>query len=87
MTGAMHGAGWIFMILFWTLIVLGIVALGKWLFSTGSAAEQHGHEPLDTLKQRYARGEFSRDQYEEIRRVLSNPEGPYPFPRCDRLKG
>jgi hypothetical protein len=29
MTEAMHGAGWIFMIFFWTLIVLGIVALGK----------------------------------------------------------
>lgn len=87
MNGAMHGAGWIFMILFWTLIVLGIVALGKWLFSTGSAAEQHGREPLETLKQRCARGEVSRDQYEEIRPGLSNPEGPYPFPRCDRLKG
>ena len=52
MTGAMHGAGWIFMILFWTLILLGIVALEKLLFSAGSAAEQHGRERLDTLKQR-----------------------------------
>lgn len=71
MTGSMAGFGWIFMILFWTLIVLGVVALGKWLFST-DGAEQAGRDPLDTLKQRYARGEVSRDQYEEMRRVLDS---------------
>jgi flagellar basal body-associated protein FliL len=45
MTGAMHGAGWIFMIFFWTLIVLGIAALGKWLFSSDNGAEQQGRNP------------------------------------------
>ena len=71
MAGAMAGFGWIYMILFWTLIVLGVVALGKWLFSTDTA-EQVGRGPLDTLKHRYARGEISRDQYEEMRRFLDS---------------
>ncbi len=72
MTGAMHGAGWIFMIFFWTLIVLGVAALEKWLFLSDNGAEQQGRGPLDALKHRYARGEVSREQYEQMRRVLES---------------
>jgi putative membrane protein len=64
------GFGWIFMILFWALIVLGIVALAKWLFSAGSAGGGAGKGPLDIVKERYARGEITRDQYEQMRRDL-----------------
>lgn len=63
------GFGWIFMILFWVVIILGIVALAKWLFS-GSIGGGPGRGPLDILKERYARGEITREQYEQMRRDL-----------------
>lgn len=65
------GFGWIFMILFWALVVLGIVALAKWLFAAGGSAGS-GKRPLDILKERYARGEIARDQYEQMRRDLES---------------
>lgn len=65
------GFGGIFMILFWVLIILGIVALGRWLYS-GRVGGAGGPEkaPLDIVKERYARGEITRDQYEQMRRDL-----------------
>jgi putative membrane protein len=63
------GFGWIFMILFWVLIILGIVALGRWLFYSRDAGGA-ARGPLDILKERYARGEITREQYEQMRRDL-----------------
>lgn len=66
--GWMMGPGWIIMILFWVLIVLGIIALVRWL---GSGGGNHRHEsrptPVEILKERYARGEINRDEYEQKR--------------------
>jgi putative membrane protein len=64
------GFGGIFMILFWALIALGIVALVKWLFSASSAGGS-GKSALEILKERYAKGEINREQYEQMRRDLS----------------
>jgi len=63
------GFGWIFMVLFWALIILGIVALARWLFVAGGSGRS-GQRPLDILKERYARGEINREQYEQMRRDL-----------------
>jgi putative membrane protein len=63
------GFGWILVVLFWILVIAGIVALARWLFyaqGTGSS----GKRPLDILKERYARGEVTREQYEQMRRDL-----------------
>ena len=63
------GFGGVFMILFWALIILGIVALGRWLFSSTGSGDS-GKRPLEILQQRYARGEIDRDQYERMRQDL-----------------
>ncbi|OGA72168.1 MAG: electron transporter RnfE [Betaproteobacteria bacterium RIFCSPLOWO2_12_FULL_65_14] len=65
------GFGWIFMILFWALVILGILALARWLFSPGGSGGS-GRTPLDILKERYARGEIDREQYEQMRRDLES---------------
>ena len=67
------GFGWIFMVLFWALIVLGVVALAKWLFTAGGGGSGASRgTPLDVLKERYARGEINREQYEQMRRDLES---------------
>lgn len=61
------------MILFWALIIFGVVALVKWIFFNGSSSTgTSGRNALDILKERYARGEINREQYEEMRRNLQS---------------
>jgi len=66
------GFGWIFVILFWALIILGVIALAKWILSAGSAGASDSKRPLDIIKERYARGEITREQYEQMRRDLES---------------
>ena len=65
------GLGWIFMILIWVLVIVGIVALVRW-FATGSGdrCEAQRKTPLEILRERYARGETEREEYEQKRRDL-----------------
>ncbi len=67
------GIGMVHMLLFWGLIILGIVALVKWLSGTAVGAEKSGEKtPLDILKQRYARGELDQKEFEEKKRHLES---------------
>jgi putative membrane protein len=77
-----HGFGWagmifggLMMLLFWGgLIALVILAVRA--FSTSgnretSRGDNTGETPLEIVKMRYARGEISKAEYEEIRRDLT----------------
>jgi len=63
--GMLFGALW--MILFWGIPFLLIVALLKYLFANphkhGSEVRPEQKTPLDILKETYARGEIGRDEY------------------------
>ena len=60
------GLGMAHMLLFWVLVIVGIVALAR---SFGNSAAPR-RDSLDILNERYARGELTRDQFEQMKRDL-----------------
>jgi len=73
MFGYDHG-GWMFggglgMVLLWLIPI----ALAIWFFSSRSSSRNGPSEktPLDTLKERYAKGEIGQDEYEQKKRDIS----------------
>ncbi len=60
------GLGILYMVVFWGLVILAFVALFKWL-GGGSLS---GPNALDILKARYAKGELTREQFEQLKREI-----------------
>lgn len=70
--GMMAGMGWLgilTMALFWIGVVLLVVWGVSALFPTNGRSG--GQTALAILQQRYARGEISREEFEQARNVLS----------------
>jgi putative membrane protein len=69
------GIGIILMILFWGVVIFGGVWLVKSLFDAGQRnqgglAAPRQPSAREILDQRYARGEISREEYEQIKADL-----------------
>lgn len=58
------------MLVFWVLIIVGIVAAIRWLITTSRQTRPPEESPLESLKRRYARGEIDQAEFEERRRDL-----------------
>ncbi len=88
------GVWWweLLMFLFWLLVIAGVVVLIVWVIRQLSRS-QHGHnvpgagyyaepgrrdEACETARMRYARGEITREQYDEICHTLGVPGPPPP---------
>ena len=80
--GHMWNGGWqgwfmgpLMMILFIAIVVALVVLLVRWLGGSGHGGAAHpppGRTPLDILRERFARGEIDREEFEERRRVLGD---------------
>jgi putative membrane protein len=61
--------GWILMVLIWGgLIALGILSF-RWFTKHNTPTDKQN--PLDIAKESYAKGEITKEQYEQIKRDLS----------------
>ena len=72
MMGWGGGWGWfgfIHMVLWWFLIILGIAVLAKWLIGAGGTRGE-GDRALSILRERYARGEIDKAEFEARERDL-----------------
>jgi putative membrane protein len=75
----MHPMGWMWgawgigmmllMLAFWGLVIVGLVLGIRWLVSQGK--ESRSDSALEILRQRYARGEINKDEFEAKKRDLS----------------
>ena len=68
------GYGWFFMALFWILLILGTIEVVRVI--TRSARDNRdgvpkSKTPLEILKERYAKGEIDKKEFEEKKRDLT----------------
>ncbi len=64
----MMGFGMLFMVLFWVVVIVGVILLVRWFL--GSSGITRGESALEILKKRYARGEINKEEFEERKRDL-----------------
>ena len=78
--GGMMGCGWgpagnpwwnIVSLLFWLLVLAGLALLVVWAVRQAGPADAVSRRPLEILRERYARGEITREQYEQMRQDLT----------------
>jgi len=64
------GLGWIFMIVFWGLLIAGLIFLIRWLVGM-TRLKKDEESALDILKKRYARGEIDQEEFEKKKKDIS----------------
>jgi putative membrane protein len=56
------------MFLFWVIFIVGLIVAIRWLF--GKGRERTPDSALEIVRQRYARGEIDKDEFETRKRDL-----------------
>ena len=60
----------VMMLLFWFLVIAGLILAVRWFLN--DQKERRGHDSaLEILRQRYARGEINKEEFESKKRDLS----------------
>ena len=66
--GSMMGGMWFISILFWILIIAGVVFITKWFLERNN---ENKESALDILNKRYARGEIDRETFERMKKDIA----------------
>lgn len=61
----------IMMIIFWVVVIIGIVYLVRYL-GKGPRGPEPQEKPLDILKKRYAKGEITKEQFDRMKDDLKD---------------
>ncbi|MHB8103792.1 MAG: SHOCT domain-containing protein [Methanosarcina sp.] len=68
--GMMGYGGMFFGLLFWILIIVGAYLLIKWFVEQNKTRGGEEKSALDIAKERYAKGEITKEEFEEIKKRL-----------------
>lgn len=72
--GFMGGFGFFFMILFWGLIIWAIIAGVRMMtggYGNSCCGGAKGDEAMKTLRERYAKGEITKEQFDQMQKDLA----------------
>lgn len=76
MNGIGFGGGMLFGWIIWLVIIGGIIWVVATIVSNNNRKQQnifpHKEDALDILKNRYARGEINREQFEQMKQDLNS---------------
>ena len=62
-----HGLfGGVLMILFWAAVIYFMI----WLVRSNTTINNNGKKPIDYLKERYAKGEITKEQFESMQKDI-----------------
>lgn len=64
------GLGLLHMIVFWAVVIFFIVLAVRWFSRGPGDTPPTGKTPLDIARERYARGDIDREEFERLRRDL-----------------
>ena len=72
MMGSFGMGGFLFMVLWWALVAYAIVWIVRQIGHSGGSRHERAHRPsaLDILKERYAKGEIDKKEFEEKKKDL-----------------
>ncbi len=64
--------GWVMMVVLWALAVVGVVALVRAMDARRTTGEStRADAPIEILRRRYAAGELTKEQFEQMKRDVA----------------
>ena len=75
MGGGFGGIAFVFMIIFWVLVIIGLLLIIRLLLqktSTKTRIMAGSSNALGILEERYARGEIEKDEFDQKKKILAS---------------